>query len=118
MRMRSCPRGREYVRADATLRPRGRTLFYPCNFKKDATVRLSHGRPRGHRPIVRPSVRPSENVRVTTMGLTLGQGADNPFFFEFFFFYPPLFVQVVNSCWLAPTHARPNQTLPKNFKHP
>jgi hypothetical protein len=33
------------------------------NFKKDATVRPSHGRPRGHRP----SVRPSENVRVTTL---------------------------------------------------
>jgi hypothetical protein len=30
-------------------------------------VRPSHGRPRGHRPIVRPSVRPSENVRVTTL---------------------------------------------------
>jgi hypothetical protein len=37
--------------------------FTPSNFKKDATVRPSHGRPRGHRPIVRPS----ENVRVTTM---------------------------------------------------
>jgi hypothetical protein len=39
----------------------------PCftsgNFKKDATVRPSHRCPRGHRPIVRPS----ENVRVTTM---------------------------------------------------
>jgi hypothetical protein len=31
--------------------------FTPGNFKKDATVRLSHGRPCGHRPIVRPSVR-------------------------------------------------------------
>jgi hypothetical protein len=31
--------------------------------KKDATVRLSHGRPRRHRPIVRPS----ENVRMTTL---------------------------------------------------
>jgi hypothetical protein len=29
-------------------------------------VRPSHGRPRGHRPIVRPS----ENVRVTTMVLS------------------------------------------------
>jgi hypothetical protein len=48
------------VRADAS-------CFIPGNFKKDATVRLSHGRPRGHRPIVRPSVRPSENVRVTTL---------------------------------------------------
>jgi hypothetical protein len=41
--------------------------FIPGNFKKDVTVRLSHGRPHGHRPIVRPSVRPSENVRVTTL---------------------------------------------------
>jgi hypothetical protein len=53
-------RGRARVRADAP-------YFTPGNFKKDATVRLSHGRPRGHRPIVRPSVRPSENIRVTTM---------------------------------------------------
>jgi hypothetical protein len=44
------------VRADAS-------CFTPGNFKKDATVRLSHGRPRGHRPIVRPS----ENIRVTTL---------------------------------------------------
>jgi hypothetical protein len=44
------------VRADVAVLP-------PGNFKKDATVRPSHGRPRGHRPIVRPS----ENVRVTTM---------------------------------------------------
>jgi hypothetical protein len=35
------------------------SCFTPGNFKKDATVCLSHGRPRGHRPIVRPSVRPS-----------------------------------------------------------
>jgi hypothetical protein len=48
------------VHTDAAVLP-------PGNFKKDATVRPSHGRPRGHRPIVRPSVRPSENVRVTTM---------------------------------------------------
>jgi hypothetical protein len=37
--------------------------FTPGNFKKNATVRPSHGRPRGHRP----TVRPSENVRVTTL---------------------------------------------------
>jgi hypothetical protein len=54
------------VRADALMsaRTHGRvrvdaSCFTPGNFKKDATVRLSHGRPRGHRPIVRPSVRPS-----------------------------------------------------------
>jgi hypothetical protein len=41
-----------------------------------------------------------------------------PFFFEFFFSYPPLFVQVVKSWWLAPTNAYPSQTLLKNFKHP
>jgi hypothetical protein len=44
------------IRADAP-------CFIPGNFKKDAIVRPSRGRPRGHRPIVRPS----ENVRVTTM---------------------------------------------------
>jgi hypothetical protein len=40
------------VRADASVLP-------PGNFKKDTTVRPSHGRPRGHRLTVRPSVRPS-----------------------------------------------------------
>jgi hypothetical protein len=34
-----------------------------------------------------------------------------PFFLNFFFSCPPLFVQVVNSCWLAPAHARPNFSL-------
>jgi hypothetical protein len=58
------------IRADAIMRPHGRKcassrtlVFTPCNFKKDATVRPSHGRPHGHRP----TVRPSENVRVTTL---------------------------------------------------
>jgi hypothetical protein len=37
---------------------------------------------------------------------------------NFFFSYPSFFAQVVNSCWLVPTHARLGQTLPKNFKHP
>jgi hypothetical protein len=45
-----------HVHADAGVLP-------PCNFKKDAIVRPSHGRPRSHRPIVRSS----ENVRVTTL---------------------------------------------------
>jgi hypothetical protein len=40
------------VRADASVLP-------PGNFKKDATVRPSHGRPRGHRPTVR--YRPRDN---------------------------------------------------------
>jgi hypothetical protein len=51
------PRGRPMsvltltcVRADTGVLP-------PGNFKKDATVRPSHGCPRGHPPIVRPSVR-------------------------------------------------------------
>jgi hypothetical protein len=57
------PRGRACVRADTLLCPRGRALFYPGYFKKDFTVRPSHGRPRGHRSIVRPS----GNVRVITM---------------------------------------------------
>jgi hypothetical protein len=60
VRTQVCPRGHDRVRADAP-------CFTPGNFKKDATVRLSHGRPRGHRPIVRPF----ENVRVTTMHLTI-----------------------------------------------
>jgi hypothetical protein len=58
------PRGRALVCADASASARmhGRvhadvSCFTPGNFKKDATVRLSHRRPRGHRPIVRPSVR-------------------------------------------------------------
>jgi hypothetical protein len=41
---------------DAT-RPRGRQCFTLGNFITDATVRLSHGRPCGHHPTVRPSVR-------------------------------------------------------------
>jgi hypothetical protein len=46
---------------NASARTHGRvctdaSCFTPGNFKKDATVRLSHGRPHGHRPIVRPSV--------------------------------------------------------------
>jgi hypothetical protein len=43
------------VRADAAVLP-------PGNFKKDAIVRPSHGRPRGHRPILRPSVRPKTSA--------------------------------------------------------
>jgi hypothetical protein len=43
---------RKSVRADAP-------CFTPGNFKKDATVRPSHRRPRGHRPSVRK--RPRDN---------------------------------------------------------
>jgi hypothetical protein len=50
-------RTRVRVRANAGVLP-------PGNFKKDATVRPSHGRPRGHRPIVHPSVRPSVRKRL------------------------------------------------------
>jgi hypothetical protein len=32
--------------------------------------------------------------------------------------YPPFFAHVVNSCWLAPAHARPALSFPKIFKHP
>jgi hypothetical protein len=32
--------------------------------------------------------------------------------------YPHFFPYVVNSSSLAPAHARPDQTLPKSFKHP
>jgi hypothetical protein len=67
----SCLRGRWA----ASMRTHGRVsadapCFTPGNFKKDATVRPSHGRPRGHRPIVRSSVRSSKNVRVTTLPMT------------------------------------------------
>jgi hypothetical protein len=48
---RLCPRGPKCVCADASVLP-------PGNFITDATVRLSHGRPSGHRPTVRSSVRP------------------------------------------------------------
>jgi hypothetical protein len=52
--------GNKCVRADASVLP-------PGNFITDATVRPSHGRPSGHRPIVRPSVRyrPRDNPGVT-----------------------------------------------------
>jgi hypothetical protein len=60
------PRGRAMsarmplsVRADASILSLG-------NFITDATVRLSHGRPSGHRP----TVRPSSIVRVTTLALS------------------------------------------------
>jgi hypothetical protein len=46
-------------------RPCGWQCFTPGNFKTDATVRPSHGRPCGHRPTVRPSI----IVRVTTLPL-------------------------------------------------
>jgi hypothetical protein len=36
----------------------------------------------------------------------------------FFLLHPPLLDILVNSTSLAPTHARPAQTSPKNFKHP
>ena len=49
------------VYADGCLRTHGcvhaNVLIYPlCNFITDAIVRLSHGRPSGHRPHRRPSV--------------------------------------------------------------
>jgi hypothetical protein len=37
--------------------PRGHQYFTLGNFITDATVRPSHGRPYGHRPTVRPSIR-------------------------------------------------------------
>jgi hypothetical protein len=69
------------VRADASVLP-------PGNFKKDATVRLSHGRPRGHRPTVRPSVhyRPLDNPANEAQdsvkkACALGRKPRHPFFF-------------------------------------
>jgi hypothetical protein len=52
-----------FVRRDAGVHPRGRECFIPGNFITDATMHLSHGRPSGHRPIVRPSVRPFVRYR-------------------------------------------------------
>jgi hypothetical protein len=51
-----CPRGRARVHADTS-------VLSPGNFITDATVRLSHGRPNGHRPTVHPSI----IIRVTTL---------------------------------------------------
>jgi hypothetical protein len=53
-------RGRMRAPARLLVRPRGRECFTPGNFKKDATVRPSHGRPRSHRPSVR--YRPRDNL--------------------------------------------------------
>jgi hypothetical protein len=52
------------------------------------------------------------------LGWHMDKASLSKFFLSFFSSCPPLFVQVVNSSWLAPAHARPGQTLPKNFKHP
>jgi hypothetical protein len=65
-----CVRADHRVGADAGVRPRGyasvrtdASVLSPGNFITDATVRPSHGRPSGHRPIVRPSIcyRPRDN---------------------------------------------------------
>jgi hypothetical protein len=48
--MRASARTLGCVRVDASVLP-------PGNFITEATVRPSHGRPSGHRPVVRPSVR-------------------------------------------------------------
>jgi hypothetical protein len=63
------PRGHGRVCADALASARmhgcvraDSPCFTPGNFKKDATVRPSHGRPRGHCPIVRPFVRPKTSA--------------------------------------------------------
>jgi hypothetical protein len=47
------------------------------------------------------------------------EGPAAQLFWGFFFLpCPPLYPQVVNSCWLSPAHGCPPQPLPKNFKHP
>jgi hypothetical protein len=51
-------------------------------------------------------------------GLTPGQGRPAPLFLFLFLCCPPLFAQVVNSCWLVLAHARLAHSSPKNFKHP
>jgi hypothetical protein len=56
--------------ARTPVRPHGRECFTPGNFKKDATVRRSHGCPRGHRPSI--CYRPRDNH----VGHGLGYGRD------------------------------------------
>jgi hypothetical protein len=51
-RTRLGPHRQAGIHAEAAIYPRG-------NFKTDAVVRLSHGRPSSHRPCPRLSVRPS-----------------------------------------------------------
>jgi hypothetical protein len=60
-----CPSARMlHASAQTCSRPRGRGSFTPGNFKKDATVRPSHGRLAAIvRSSVRPSVRPSVRKR-------------------------------------------------------
>jgi hypothetical protein len=60
--------GGKLIRADGPMSARMQICFSPGNFKKDATVRPSHGRPRGHRL----TVRPFEKFRVTTLPQILG----------------------------------------------
>jgi hypothetical protein len=57
----------------------------------------------------RPGFGPSPMARCPSLNLCN---------FIFYSSCPPFFAHVVNSWWLAPAHARPTQTLPKNFKHP
>jgi hypothetical protein len=54
---------RECVRVDASVLP-------PSNFITDATVRLSHKRPSGHCPTIRPSVLycPRDNLVLNAWG--------------------------------------------------
>jgi hypothetical protein len=58
-----CPSARTHVRVRADT-----GVLSPGNFKKDATVLPSHRRPRGHRPIVRPSVRKRPRDTLTLSG--------------------------------------------------
>jgi hypothetical protein len=73
---RPCPHGRWGASARTPACPHVRmcmsartAVFSPCNFKTDSIVRPSHGRPCGHRPIIRPSVRyrPRDNHVVGTV---------------------------------------------------
>jgi hypothetical protein len=73
---------------------------------------------RGRRPPVVGSGPAGDQQSPAGRGWTSGQGRPAPSFLNFFLSCPPLFAQVVNSCWLVPAHARPAQSSPKNFKHP
>jgi hypothetical protein len=71
----------------------------------------------------------SPEGQVSTRGLRVARGrppaADRHLaLWTLYIFFPNLlsscplfFVLVVNSCWLAPAHARLAQTSPQNFKH-
>jgi hypothetical protein len=104
---------------------------------KNLQAQLSRQRPAGRRPlramvallatanhpaVARPGATSGRRPLVVERSVATDQRlpSESPFFV---FSLPPSscpqnFAHVVNSSSLAPTHARPTQTSPKNFKHP